>query len=98
MSRIDPLVLGNVVGDIVDPFYPSASFKVFYNNKEMTSGSELKPSQVALEPRVQIGGRDMRTLYTLVCLYSLKIYAFIKKKKKLQATFFPKFFDTKLYQ
>ncbi|KAJ1686155.1 hypothetical protein LUZ63_017545 [Rhynchospora breviuscula] len=66
MSRVDPLVLGNVVGDIVDPFYPSASFKVFFNNKEMTSGSELKPSQVAIEPRVQIGGRDMRTLYTLV--------------------------------
>jgi protein FLOWERING LOCUS T len=73
VSRIDPLVLGNVVGDIVDPFYPSASFKVFHNNKEMTSGSELKPSQVSIEPRVQIGGRDMRTLYTLVCILSLSL-------------------------
>jgi hypothetical protein len=32
----------------------------------MTNGSELKPSQVMNEPRVGIGGRDMRTLYTLV--------------------------------
>jgi hypothetical protein len=32
----------------------------------MTNGSELKPSQVMNEPRVRIGGRDMRTLYTLV--------------------------------
>ncbi|TVU25783.1 hypothetical protein EJB05_28303, partial [Eragrostis curvula] len=65
MSR-DPLVVGLVVGDIVDPFITTASLRVFYNNKEMTNGSELKPSQVMNEPRVQIGGRDMRTLYTLV--------------------------------
>ncbi|KAJ3671474.1 hypothetical protein LUZ60_007553 [Juncus effusus] len=65
MSR-DPLVVGHVVGDILDPFYTTASLKVLFNNKEMTSGSELKPSQVACEPKVEIGGRDMRTLYTLV--------------------------------
>ena len=65
MSR-DPLVVGHVVGDIVDPFVTTASLRVFYNNKEMTNGSELKPSQVMSEPRVHISGRDMRTLYTLV--------------------------------
>jgi protein FLOWERING LOCUS T len=65
LSR-DPLVVGHVVGDIVDPFVTNASLRVFYNNKEMTNGSELKPTQVLNEPRVHIGGRDMRTLYTLV--------------------------------
>ncbi|KAF8652906.1 hypothetical protein HU200_062331 [Digitaria exilis] len=65
MSR-DPLVVGNVVGDILDPFIKSASLKVLYNNRELTNGSELKPSQVANEPRIEIAGRDMRTLYTLV--------------------------------
>jgi protein FLOWERING LOCUS T len=65
MSR-DPLVVGHVVGDIVDPFITTASMRVFYNSKEMTNGSELKPSQVTNEPRVHISGRDMRTLYTLV--------------------------------
>lgn len=65
MSR-DPLVVGNIVGDIVDHFAPSALLRVFYNNREMTSGSELKPSQVANEPTVQIAGRVGRALYTLV--------------------------------
>ncbi|RLM79876.1 hypothetical protein C2845_PM12G19610 [Panicum miliaceum] len=64
MSR-DPLVVGNVVGDILDPFIKSASLKVLYNNRELTNGSELKPSQVANEPRIEISGSDMRTLYTL---------------------------------
>nr|QNJ99586.1 FT5 [Saccharum hybrid cultivar SP80-3280] len=62
----DPLVVGHVVGDIVDPFITTASLRALYNNMEMTNGSELKPSQVMNEPRVHISGRDMRTLYTLV--------------------------------
>ena len=65
MSR-DPLVVGNVVGDILDPFNISASLKILYNNRELTNGSELKPSQVVSEPQIEIGGRDMRNLYTLV--------------------------------
>lgn len=65
MSR-DPLVVGNVVGDILDPFIKSASLRILYNNRELTNGSELKPSQVVNEPRIEIAGRDMRTLYTLV--------------------------------
>ncbi|KAJ8479145.1 hypothetical protein OPV22_022872 [Ensete ventricosum] len=66
MSR-DPLVVGNVVGDVLDPFVKSANLRVVYNNKELINGSELKPSTIANEPRVEIRGRhDMRTLYTLV--------------------------------
>jgi protein FLOWERING LOCUS T len=65
MSR-DPLVVGSVVGDILDPFSKSASLRVIYNNRELTNGSELKPSHVANAPRIEIAGRDTRTLYTLV--------------------------------
>lgn len=64
MSR-DPLVVGHVVGDVLDPFVKTASLRVFYSNRELTNGSELKPSQVANEPRIEIGGRDIRTFYTL---------------------------------
>ncbi|WOK97410.1 protein FLOWERING LOCUS T-like [Canna indica] len=65
MSR-DPLVVGNVVGDVLDPFIKSAAMRVIYNNKELTNGSELKPSAITNQPRVEIRGRNARTLYTLV--------------------------------
>ncbi|KAM3368242.1 hypothetical protein ACQJBY_016655 [Aegilops geniculata] len=65
MSR-EALAIGHVVGDILDPFVKAASLKVMYNGKELTNGSELKPSQVATELRIDIAGRDMRNLYTLV--------------------------------
>ncbi|THU44471.1 hypothetical protein C4D60_Mb02t07730 [Musa balbisiana] len=52
--------------DVLDPFVKSATLRVIYNNKELTNGSELKPSAVENEPRVEIRGRDMRNLYTLV--------------------------------
>ncbi|RCV15858.1 hypothetical protein SETIT_3G091600v2 [Setaria italica] len=67
MSR-DPLVVGNVVGDIVDYFPASALLRVSYGGREMTCGSELRPSQVATEPAVSItgGGHDGRALFTLV--------------------------------
>ncbi|CAI0401388.1 unnamed protein product [Linum tenue] len=43
----------------------------YVNNREVYNGSELKPSQVANQPRVHIGGDDLRTFYTL---YSYHIY------------------------
>ena len=74
MSR-DPLIVGNIVGDIVDYFDASARLRVLYSNREITIGSELRPSQVANQPAVQITGRS-RSLYTLVsehmhaCMYT----------------------------
>ncbi|OEL26355.1 Protein TWIN SISTER of FT [Dichanthelium oligosanthes] len=64
----DPLVVGNVVGDIVDSFPASAQLRLLYGGREMTCGSGLRPSQVASEPTVHItGGRDGgRAFYTLV--------------------------------
>ncbi|KAJ0973038.1 hypothetical protein J5N97_020997 [Dioscorea zingiberensis] len=64
----EPLLVGGVIGDVVDPFVKSATMRVMYNNKELTNGSELRPSAVVNEPKVEIGGSDLRRLYTLVML------------------------------
>ncbi|KAG0454735.1 hypothetical protein HPP92_023684 [Vanilla planifolia] len=65
MNR-DPLVVGRVIGDVVDQFSRRASLKVIYSLKEVSNGMELKPSQVVNQPRVEVGGDDFRTFYTLV--------------------------------
>ena len=62
----DPLVLGRVVGDVVDRFFRSISLKISYGSRDVTNGREFKPSQVVNQPRVEIGGDDLRTFYTLV--------------------------------
>ncbi|XP_044980119.1 protein FLOWERING LOCUS T-like [Hordeum vulgare subsp. vulgare] len=61
----DPLIVGRIVGDVVDYFDASARLKVLYGNREMTVGSELRTSQVANQPTVRITGRA-GSLYTLV--------------------------------
>ncbi|XP_047083940.1 protein TWIN SISTER of FT-like [Lolium rigidum] len=61
----DPLIVGNIVGDIVDYFDASARLRVLYGNREITVGSELRPSHVASQPMVQITGLS-RSFYTLV--------------------------------
>ncbi|KAJ6987422.1 hypothetical protein NC653_020622 [Populus alba x Populus x berolinensis] len=67
MSRDrDPLSVGRVIGDVLDPFTKSIPLRVTYNSREVNNGCELKPSQVANQPRVDIGGEDLRTFYTLV--------------------------------
>lgn len=62
----DPLILGQIIGDVLDPFVRSATMRVVYNDGELTNGTRLRPSAVASEPRVEIGGHDQRRLYTLV--------------------------------
>ncbi|XP_057470638.1 protein HEADING DATE 3A-like [Actinidia eriantha] len=62
----DSLVVGRVIGDVLDPFTRSIGLRVTYNNKEVSNGCELKPSQVVNQPRVDVGGDDLRTFYTLV--------------------------------
>ncbi|THU66151.1 hypothetical protein C4D60_Mb05t11140 [Musa balbisiana] len=65
MSR-DPLTLGQVIGDVLDPFSRSVSLSVLYKNKLVINGSDFKPSAVVDKPKVEIGGDDLRTFYTLV--------------------------------
>ncbi|RZC87361.1 hypothetical protein C5167_021498 [Papaver somniferum] len=65
-TPIDPLVLGRVIGDVLDPFDRSIPIRIAYTSRSVNNGCELKPSAVAEHPRVDIGGDDMRTFYTLV--------------------------------
>nr|QLM02154.1 flowering locus T 2C_1 [Hypoxis decumbens]QLM02155.1 flowering locus T 2C_2 [Hypoxis decumbens] len=65
MSR-DPLVVGRVVGDVLEPFIRTTSLRVAYGSKEVTNGREFKPSLLVNQPIVEVGGNDLRTLYTLV--------------------------------
>ncbi|KAI3776340.1 hypothetical protein L1987_46116 [Smallanthus sonchifolius] len=62
----DPLVVGRVTGDVVDIFNKSINLTVSYNDKEVNNGCGLKPSQIVNQPRVDIGGNDLRALHTLV--------------------------------
>ncbi|KAF3325217.1 hypothetical protein FCM35_KLT10288 [Carex littledalei] len=62
----DPLVLAHVIRDVLDPFRQTFSFRVFYTNRLMLNGTELRPSAVVNRPRIEIGGTDLRVFYTLV--------------------------------
>ena len=65
MASRDPLIEGRIVGDVVDYFDMAAQLRVMYGNREITNGSELRPSQVENQPTVRITGRR-GSLYTLV--------------------------------
>nr|AEN71142.1 flowering locus T-like protein [Chrysanthemum x morifolium] len=60
------LVVGRVIGDVLDSFTKSINLSVSYNDREVANGCELKPSKVVNQPRVDIGGDDMRAFHTLV--------------------------------
>lgn len=67
MSRVrNTLVLGRVIGDVLDSFTRSVSLRVFYNSREVINGSDFRPSYVTHQPRVEIGGVDLGTFYTRV--------------------------------
>lgn len=70
----DPLLVGRVIPDVLDPFTKSISLRVTYGNKVVNNGCELKPSQILNQPRADIGGDDLRNLYTLVCFTLLSAY------------------------
>nr|QLM02178.1 flowering locus T 2A_1 [Maxillaria aurea] len=62
----DSLIVGRVIGDVLDPFTRRISLRVTYTSRDVTNGLELKPSAVVEQPRVEVGGNDLRTFYTLV--------------------------------
>lgn len=67
----DPLIVGRVIGDVLDSFAPSTKMFVTYNgnNKQQVyNGHEFYPSALTTKPRVEIQGGDLRTFYTLVIL------------------------------
>nr|QLM02166.1 flowering locus T 2A_1 [Masdevallia wendlandiana] len=70
----DPLIVGRVIGDVLDPFTRKVSLRVTYSSREITNGLELKPSVVVEQPRVEVGGNDMRTFYTLVIISQFIVF------------------------
>ncbi|KAJ9542668.1 hypothetical protein OSB04_029174 [Centaurea solstitialis] len=62
----DPLIVGRVIGDVLANFTRSINLTVAYNDREVSNGCELRPSQVVSQPRVDIGGDDLRAFHTLV--------------------------------
>ncbi|KAG8075843.1 hypothetical protein GUJ93_ZPchr0006g45069 [Zizania palustris] len=64
-SHVDPLVVGRVVGDVVDLFVPTTAMSVRFGTRDLTNGCEIKPSVTAAAPAVQIAGRA-NALFTLV--------------------------------
>lgn len=74
---MEPLAVGRVVGEVVDSFTPSVRMIITYHsNKQVANGYEFMPSFVATRPRVEIGGEDLRTAYTLVSVLSLFLFVF----------------------
>lgn len=73
MARfVDPLVVGRVIGEVVDLFVPSISMTVAYGPKDISNGCLLKPSATAAPPLVRISGRR-NDLYTLVYIYTVGV-------------------------
>nr|QAB04919.1 TFL1a [Platanus x hispanica]UCU84652.1 TFL1a [Platanus x hispanica] len=67
MARmLEPLIVGRVIGDVLDSFSPTVKMTVTYNNKQVCNGHELFPSSVNTKPRVEVNGSDMRSFFTLV--------------------------------
>ncbi|KAK9278945.1 hypothetical protein L1049_028527 [Liquidambar formosana] len=64
-ASVDPLVVGRVIGDVVDMFVPSVNMSVYYGSKHVTNGCDIKPSIAANPPKVNISGHSYE-LYTLV--------------------------------
>ncbi|KAE8098516.1 hypothetical protein FH972_016573 [Carpinus fangiana] len=65
-SISEPLIVGRVIGDVLDSFTPTIKMSVTYNNKQVCKGVELHPSLLTTKPRVEIQGSDMRYFFTLV--------------------------------
>ncbi|XP_044361175.1 CEN-like protein 4 isoform X2 [Triticum aestivum] len=68
MARVrNPLVVGKVIGEVIDNFNPTVNMTVTYNSdKQVSNGQEFLPSAVVSKPRIQVPGGDMRSFFTLV--------------------------------
>jgi len=71
-AHVDPLVVGRVIGDVVDLFVPTVAMSVRFGTKDLTNGCDIKPSIAADPPAAQIAGRgdDLFTLVSTVLISS----------------------------
>ncbi|XP_011628408.1 CEN-like protein 1 [Amborella trichopoda] len=67
MARVlEPLSVERVIGDVLDAFNPTVKMRVVYNStKQVCNGYEFLPSNIMAKPRVEVGGDDMRSFFTL---------------------------------
>ncbi|RWR83446.1 terminal flower 1 [Cinnamomum micranthum f. kanehirae] len=68
MARmLEPLLMGRVIGDVVDNFSPTVQMSVTYGSgRKVCNGQEFYPSSVVSKPKVDVEGGDMRSFFTLV--------------------------------
>nr|AZL87182.1 mother of FT and TFL1-like 2 [Petunia x hybrida] len=64
-AKVDPLVVGRVIGDVVDMFVPSVTMSVYFGSKHVTNGCDIKPSIATDPPKITVGGHAA-DLFTLV--------------------------------
>jgi len=64
-ASVDPLVVGRVIGEVVDMFVPSVNMSVYYGTKHVTNGCDIKPSLAVNPPKLTLTGKK-ESLYTLV--------------------------------
>ncbi|XP_062115217.1 protein MOTHER of FT and TFL1 [Humulus lupulus] len=64
-ASVDPLVVGRVIGDVVDMFVPAVAVSVYFGSKHVTNGCDIKPSISITPPKLTISGHS-DDLYTLV--------------------------------
>ena len=77
-ASVDPLVVGRVIGDVLDMYIPTANMSVYVGPKHITNGCEIKPSAAVKPPKVNISGNPDE-LYTLVYLFILSlIYIYVQ--------------------
>eukprot|EP00253_Pinus_taeda_P007288 PITA_07288 len=62
----EPLRVAKIIGDVVDMFTPSVKLVVSYGPNQVRNGHELTPSAIVCTPRVEVGGSDMQTFFTLI--------------------------------
>ncbi|KAK9091681.1 hypothetical protein Sjap_024858 [Stephania japonica] len=79
---VDPLVVGRVIGDVVDMFAPRVGMSVYYGAKHVTNGCTVKPSAAAAPPSVHIPGRSPEEHYTLL-IYLLEHDSYPLKNHKM---------------
>ncbi|KAL8154452.1 hypothetical protein V2J09_012212 [Rumex salicifolius] len=69
-GETQPLVVGRVVGDVIDVFTPwpptHMEMVVTYQSNQVFNAVEFLPSAVSSKPRVEINAADLRTFFTLV--------------------------------
>ncbi|KAE8124838.1 hypothetical protein FH972_019685 [Carpinus fangiana] len=66
-ASVDPLVVGRVIGDVVDMFVPTVNMSAYFGPKHVTNGCDIKPSVAVNPPKVTLSGHSDE-LYSLVMI------------------------------